>query len=235
MQNGPLKPIRLKIVGLKNAGLKNAPLRSAPLRNVALKRALTVLLVTINIAVLPLFADEKPGLRVITPEQLPNFTFENQIRHPAPVIEELSLSQQFILGSQRQEIEDLIAGKLGIPGLKGTLDDLKTIQRLVDKDLIPLTDIKHWQSLGIVFGDLLAEELDLHWVSYKDELGESKALQWKKTMNFVFPVTVFSKRNQFGKPVDVQEIFLKIKKEVEGFRVSENRLQRFKNPDDKAS
>ncbi|MBD3649276.1 MAG: hypothetical protein HUJ31_17915, partial [Pseudomonadales bacterium] len=37
------------------------------------------------------------------------------------------------------------------------------------------------------------------------------------TMNFVFPVTVFSRRVQFDQPIDVQEIYNKIRQDVENF------------------
>ena len=61
-------------------------------------------------------------------------------------------------------------------------------------------------------------EFGLHWVSYEDELGSSKALRWRKTDNFIFPVTVFSKRIQFKEKIDVAAIYEDIETEVQRFK-----------------
>jgi len=106
---------------------------------------------------------------------------------------------------------------LGVQGLSGTGADLSIIQKVIERELIARSDTKSWQNLGIVFGDMLAKELDLHWVSYEDELGESKALRWRRSMNFVFPVTLFSKRIQFNQPLDALQIFEKIQQQVQAF------------------
>lgn len=191
-----------------------------------IKKALLFTMMSIAVTVgYSLSAEESSGLREITKEELTNYTFENKAEHKPPVIEDLTLGQQFILDSRRQEIKSLIAMKLVMPDLEDKPDILDILQRVVDEQLIPVSDVKNWQSLGIIFGDLLAEEMDMIWVSYTDELGESKALQWKKTMNFVFPITLFSKRNQFGTPVNMQQIYLKIKSQVAEFKVPENQFK----------
>jgi hypothetical protein len=74
------------------------------------------------------------------------------------------------------------------------------------------------QALGVVFGDLLVKEFGLQWVSYEDELGASKALRWRTTDNFIFPVTVFSKRVQFGERIKVAEIYSALEAEVVRFK-----------------
>lgn len=185
---------------------------------------LLISMITFLIFSKSLKAEENSGLREITKEELINFPFENPIDYAPPLVEELSLGQQFILDSQRKEIEQVIIRRLGVTGLKGNIEDLKIVQQVIDKRLISKEDTKAWQSLGIVFGDLLAAELDLHWVNYKDEQGESRALRWRKTMNFIFPVTFFSKRIQFGQPLDAQALFTKIRREVESFPPAENRF-----------
>ena len=86
--------------------------------------------------------------------------------------------------------------------------DLSILQNIVEKKLIRQEDVRGWQGLGIVFGDVLAAEFDLHWVSYADDVGTSKALRWRKTENYVFPVTMFSKRKQFNEKIDV-DVFIK--------------------------
>lgn len=162
-------------------------------------------------------AEVPEDVPVLTPEQLENYQFEDDGEAP-PKVEDLNVGQQFILDAQRREITDLIARRLGVLELKGTREDLNVFQRVVDRDLLRDDEIKKWQSLGIVFGDVLANEYDLHWVSYEDKRGTSRALQWRDTMNFVFPITVFSKRVEFGQEIDVKKIYEKIGKEIESFK-----------------
>ena len=101
--------------------------------------------------------------------------------------------------------------------------DLETIQQLVDRRMIGKGVVKQWQALGVIFGDILVRELGLHWISYKDEFGTSKALGWRETKNFVFPVTMFSRRVQFKQTIDAAAMYEKIKREVTAFKQYEQR------------
>ncbi len=102
--------------------------------------------------------------------------------------------------------------------MKGMKSDLAYFQALVDQRVLRPEQTEEWQALGVVFGDLLVNEFGLRWVSYEDELGASKALRWRKTDNFVFPVTVFSKRVQFGEKIDVTEIYNTLEAEIVRFK-----------------
>ena len=61
-------------------------------------------------------------------------------------------------------------------------------------------------------------EFGLSWISYEDEAGISKALRWRDTDNFVFPITFFSKRIQFGETIDVKLLYDEISKEIKQFK-----------------
>ena len=62
------------------------------------------------------------GLPELTEDELERFQFEIE---EAPVtVKDLSLGQRYALSTQRREMEDLIARRLGILGLKGDLDFL---------------------------------------------------------------------------------------------------------------
>ena len=174
--------------------------------------------------------DERTGLPVLTPEQLKNYQFENPVDWKKPEIEELSLGQQFVLDSGRQQMRDLIQQKLGVMSMQGDLTDLKVLQQVIDRDLLDKDDVKGWQNLGILFGDVLANQLDLSWVAYEDELGESKALRWKKTLNFVFPITMLSRRKQFNQDIDIQALYDKIEGEIEVFAEIERQLKNTYQP-----
>jgi len=164
------------------------------------------------------------GLPELTQEELENYEFE--IEDSQVTVKDLTLGQRYVLSTQRRELGDLVARRLGILKLRGDRSDLDTLQKLVDKKL--LRDTREWQSLGIVFGDLLASEFDLHWVSYEDEVGTSKALRWRKTENYVFPVTMFSKRVQFREKVNVPAVFEKIEADIARFKEYEKTRPVFK-------
>ena len=174
-----------------------------------------MLLIVLGSLTLDFAAAEETGLRELTAEELENYEFD--IEETPATVKELSLGQRYSLNTQRKEIMDLIARRLGILKLKGDESDLKVLQNLVDRKAIRRDDVRGLQGLGIVFGDVLVNEYGLEWVSYEDDLGMSKALRWKKTENYVFPVTLFSKRVQFKEDIDMTGVFEEIGAEVERF------------------
>jgi len=171
-------------------------------------------------------AAEESGLRELTSEELERYEFD--VEEVPATVKELSLGQRYSLDTQRRETMDLIARRLGVLNLKGDKSDLKVLQNLVDRKAIGRDDVRGLQSLGIVFGDVLVSEYGLSWVSYEDDVGTSKALRWKKTENYVFPVTLFSKRVQFKESINMTDIFEKIRVEVDGSIVYEAARPAFK-------
>ena len=160
-------------------------------------------------------AAEESGLRELTSEELERYEFD--VEEVPATVKDLSLGQRYSLDTQRRETMDLIARRLGVLNLKGDKSDLKVLQNLVDRKAIGRDDVRGLQSLGIVFGDVLVNEYGLSWVSYEDDVGTSKALRWKKTENYVFPVTLFSKRAQFKENINMTGVFEEIGAEVERF------------------
>lgn len=63
------------------------------------------------------------------------------------------------------------------------------------------------QSLGVVLGDALAQELSLTWRIVSDEYGRDPALILDGTTLRLFPLTMISKRIEKGEQVDVVEMF----------------------------
>lgn len=88
-----------------------------------------------------------------------------------------------------------------------TTADLAVLQRLVDERILSTSQMSELQALGVVMGDLLARELDMHWVVYEDIQGRSRALQYKETENFLFPVTMLSRRYTANAEIDVKQIY----------------------------
>lgn len=126
-------------------------------------------------------------------------------------ISELSQLDRQYMASQRETLDDLAARYFG-EHFTGTRDnDLELLQRLLDRNLVRDDQTRELQAMGIILGDLLAAELDMHWVIYTDSLGRSRALRYKRTENYLFPVTMISRRREAGNHTPVKEIFDKAK------------------------
>ena len=175
-------------------------------------------------------SDGGDTLPSLSQDELENYQFEKQGDEVQVEVSDLSLGQQYVLSRQRREISDLLARHLGVLELQQNLNDLIPLQRLVELRVINEADTLTWQAMGVVLGDLMAHEFDLHWVLIEDEFGASKALQWKETMNFVFPVTLLSKRIQFSREIDLSDIFRKLGEDVDSFRAYEEAHPRLRLP-----
>ena len=122
-------------------------------------------------------------------------------------VEELQ-SPDLIKSQRQRELADQLARRhLGTPLTGGEIRDLVTLQRLLDGRWIDKEDVFGQQVLGLAFGDVLAKNLDLHWVVVDDDYGHSRALRWKKEEAIFFPITMFSKRIAQRRPVQVDDLY----------------------------
>ena len=126
-----------------------------------------------------------------------------------PRIEELSFLDRQFMTQQRQNLEDLARRHFG-QGFSGEREqDLTLLQRLLDDGVVGPQDTAQLQAMGLVMGDLLAEELDMHWVIYEDNLGRSRALRYRDSDNYLFPMTMVSRRREAGNTQPVAAIYQK--------------------------
>ena len=141
-----------------------------------------------------------PALSVCTSwsiAQNPNFEF---------LIESLTAIDRQFMADQRMRVEQL-ANRLG-RGLTGVADrDLDTLQRILDERLVPAEDTLTLQAMGVVFGDLLSDRLDMDWVVYRDNKGRSRALRSRQMDVYLFPVTMISRRQEGGSERRLKPLF----------------------------
>jgi hypothetical protein len=122
---------------------------------------------------------------------------------------ELSSLDLEFMAQQRQSLQDLAASNLGRQ-FNGNRDrDLELLQALLDKQLVRQDQTRELQAMGVIMGDLLAQELDMHWVIYEDRKGRSRALRYRETDNFLFPVTMIARRREVGNQTPVVDIYHK--------------------------
>ena len=110
------------------------------------------------------------------------------------------------MADQRARVEQL-ANRLG-RGLTGNADrDIDTLQRILDENLVASDDTLTLQAMGVVFGDRLGDALDMDWVVYRDNKGRSRALHYRATDVFLFPVTMISRRYEVGSTRQLKPLF----------------------------
>jgi hypothetical protein len=63
--------------------------------------------------------------------------------------------------------------------------------------------------MGVIMGDLLAADLGLDWVVYEDREGRSRALRYRQSDNYLFPITMISRRREVDNRAPVAEIYAK--------------------------
>lgn len=89
-----------------------------------------------------------------------------------------------------------------------TLDGkLRVIDVILKNNWIERSETIKLQSLGVAFGDALAQHLGLVWVAVEDEYGCDPALKLEGTSILLFPLTMISKRVERGEAVDVYDMF----------------------------
>lgn len=159
------------------------------------------------------------SMRELTPEQLEQYAFPEQEDNFES--RDLTAGQIEILANMRKAAKELIQRKLGILSIKGTKSDLTAMQSLINRRMVRLDDVIVWQNLGVLFGDVLAREFNMIWVIYEDDLGPSKALRWRKTDNFLFPVTMLSKRAKYGEEINLKQILDELTITVDEFKTWE--------------
>ena len=121
-------------------------------------------------------------------------------------IEPLTAIDRQFMDDQRQRVEQL-ANRLG-RGLTANVDrDLDTLQRILDDSMVRADDSLTLQAMGLVFGDLLGQQLDMDWVVYRDRKGRSRALRYREMDIFLFPVTMISRRQQGGSDRRLKQLF----------------------------
>ena len=118
------------------------------------------------------------------------------------------LDRQY-MEQQRAIIQDLAQRHLG-HGFSGDPQrDLDLLQRLLDERLVRPQQTRELQAMGVIMGDLLAADLDMHWVIYEDQLGRSRALRYRDSDNYLFPVTMISRRQEADNRTSVTDIYHK--------------------------
>lgn len=85
---------------------------------------------------------------------------------------------------------------------------LRLLEIILERGGIGRSETWKLQSLGVFFGDALAQHLQLSWIMVEDEYDRDPALEVPSTTIKIFPLTMISKRVEDGEAVNVQDLFV---------------------------
>ena len=130
-------------------------------------------------------------------------------------ITELSYLDRQYMAQQRELIADLAVLELGRRFNGNPDNDLEILQLLLDRRLVRSDQTRELQAMGIIMGDLLAADLGMDWVVYEDSQGRSRALRYRQSDEYLFPVTMISRRREVGNQTPVTVIYQKARDIIE--------------------
>lgn len=124
-------------------------------------------------------------------------------------IGDLSQLDRQYMTQQRDLLNDMAALELGRSFSGDKDNDLQLLQLMLDRRLVRPDQTRELQAMGVIMGDLLAADLDMHWVIYEDAHGRSRALRYKESDEYLFPVTMISRRQEADNNTPVALIYQK--------------------------
>jgi hypothetical protein len=138
---------------------------------------------------------------------------------PQPTYAELTADDIARLDMQREVVAAAVRQRYNLPLLAKNKSDLKVIQQLLEDKVFTKAQTFELQCVGIVFGDVLASELTLHWVMMTDEYGCDPVLRFKNTSLQLNALTMISKRVENDEPLNVVSFFDVLHKDIESLKV----------------
>ena len=141
-----------------------------------------------------------------------------------PTIRPFSDGDEKYLQQGRDRINQLTRRHFGGALQQQRAHDIALLQRLLDDKLVTAKDRRLLQDMGIVLGDLLIQEFNLRWVIYTDKYGPSRALQLKHSENFLFPITMISRRAEVGVTVNIAELYDNASMKIGAYKAAAKRF-----------
>lgn len=91
---------------------------------------------------------------------------------------------------------------------------LHLLDVVLKSDWIEKHETAKLQSLGITFGDVIVQDMNFEWIEVEDEKGITPALRLPDTTLIIFPMTMISKRIERDESVDIYELYMALKEDV---------------------
>ncbi len=137
---------------------------------------------------------------------LKEVTTTNEAPAAKMTFQKLSPDHEKRLATQRALVLSAVRFRYGTDRFTGTTNDLPVLQRLLDDRVFTKEKTDELQAMGVVFGDVLATELGLHWELVTDEYGTDPVLRYETRPIQVAPLTMISKRVEDDKEIDLVDL-----------------------------
>lgn len=124
-------------------------------------------------------------------------------------ISDLSQLDRQYMAQQRESLDDLASANLGRHFSGNKQNDLEILQLLLDRRLVRADQTRELQAMGVIMGDLLAADLNMHWVIYEDAVGRTRALRYRQSQEYLFPITMIARRQEADNQTPVAVIYQK--------------------------
>jgi hypothetical protein len=121
----------------------------------------------------------------------------------APALTDLSPEDVMRLDRRRALVQEAITRGYQAPQLTRTPADLPALQRLLDDGVFARTQRYQLQSVGIVFGDVLATELPLWWMLATADGKSWPTLRFRDTTIQIHPMSLISTPIENGEKVNL--------------------------------
>jgi hypothetical protein len=138
---------------------------------------------------------------------------------------ELTAADVARLDKQRALVVGALKQHHDASSLSRTKLDLPSLQRLLDEHAFAKTQAYELQSLGVTFGDVLANELGLRWTIVADDYGRDPTLRLGDTTIQVNALTMISKRVERGEAVNLKVLLANTRDVVAKARTDLQRLK----------
>lgn len=141
-----------------------------------------------------------------------------------PNIKYLPLSESDVaqLEEDRTFLPEVVLQRLPAFTLQRTSADLEVIQHVLRTGPYTDTPVEEVIAIGTTFGDLLADELGMHWIRYEDEEGADLAIRYRKSTIVVFPRTMILKRLERDEDPDARDLFEQVCIQIRSMLDSDN-------------
>ena len=121
-------------------------------------------------------------------------------------LSELSWIDKKYFEKQRAYVDELGRSQFGTR-LRGTTADLELLQRIIDNELIGVTDTSEHKALGIVLGDIYVADKGWQWQEYQDKEGKSRGVCVPKTEQCVFPLSMMTRRLRVTTKINMEQLY----------------------------
>jgi hypothetical protein len=143
---------------------------------------------------------------------------------PAPAPEGNQLEQSIrpatdadlgCISAQEAAVLGILRAQYGEVQLRHTEDDLRLLQRLHDDSILRAGQENELECVGIVFGQVLAAQTPLRWITVEWQGERVLGLQYPNTTVTVLPGSMIAKRVNRGERIDFVSLFRSTVAQVE--------------------